>query len=320
MFDHGSIAGDEGKTGIVDYFRVPKRAWYWYRNEYAHIPPPAWPVDGTPAALKLSVDKTVLKSADGTDDAQIMVMVVDASGKALSNSPPVTLKVESGPGEFPTGPAIAFAPNSDIGIRDGQAAMEFRSYYGGDTVIRATSPGLKDATLNIITLGEPKFIAGKTPPVKPRPYVRFNGGLTRFSGATADSTFGLNNPVLASSESPGHAASFGNDGNAATFWQANDDDTNRWWQVDLERAVTVEQVKLTFPTEGNYCFKIETSADGTHWTTVSDQTRTSSTEKVRMIIPAKLSGAHLVRVTFNGSAGLAEVEIFGKLTAQATDL
>ena len=41
-----------GAMGIVDYFRLPKRAWYWYRNEYAHIPPPEWPVGGTPAALQ----------------------------------------------------------------------------------------------------------------------------------------------------------------------------------------------------------------------------------------------------------------------------
>jgi beta-galactosidase len=41
------------------------------------------------------------------------------------------LTVESGPGEFPTGPVIAFAPDSDIAIRDGEAAMEFRSYYSG---------------------------------------------------------------------------------------------------------------------------------------------------------------------------------------------
>ena len=45
-FDHGSIAGDEGMTGIIDYFRLPKRAWYWYRNEYAHIPPPASSIFG----------------------------------------------------------------------------------------------------------------------------------------------------------------------------------------------------------------------------------------------------------------------------------
>ncbi len=111
-FDHGSIAGDEGRDGIVDYFRLPKRGWYWYRNEYNHIPPPEWPAGGTPAALKLFADNITLKSADGTDDAQIIVTVVDADGRALSNSPPVTLTVESGPGEFPTGPAIAFDPKS----------------------------------------------------------------------------------------------------------------------------------------------------------------------------------------------------------------
>jgi len=40
-FDHGSLAGRRfGSMGLVDYFRLPKRQWYWYRNEYLHIPPP----------------------------------------------------------------------------------------------------------------------------------------------------------------------------------------------------------------------------------------------------------------------------------------
>jgi beta-galactosidase len=317
MFDHGSIAGDEGKTGIVDYFRLPKRAWYWYRNEYVHIPPPEWPADGTPAALKLSADKATLKSADGTDDAQIVVTVVDAKGRALSNSPPVTMTIESGPGEFPTGPAIAFAPDSDIAIRDGQAAMEFRSYYSGKTVIRATSPGLKDATLTITTLGEPRFIAGKTSPMKPRPYVRFNEESARFSGAAADSTFGLNNPVLASSEASGHAANFANDGSTATFWQAAPDDPNPSWQVDFERAVTIHQVKIIFPSENNYRYKIETSTDGVRWTLLADQTGTTSTKKIRASVPANRISAHLLRVTFAGKpAALAELEISGRLTVE----
>ena len=67
--------------GMVDYFRLPKRQWYWYRNEYLHIPPPAWPSNGIPAALKLTADKTTLNSVDGTDDAQIIVTVVDKDGK-----------------------------------------------------------------------------------------------------------------------------------------------------------------------------------------------------------------------------------------------
>jgi len=317
MFDHGSIAGDEGKTGIVDYFRLPKRGWYWYRNEYLHIPPPAWPPDGTPAGLKLSADKTTLKSADGTDDAQIIVTVVDADGKALSNSPAVTLTIESGPGEFPTGPSIAFALDSDIAIHDGEAAMEIRSYYAGETVIRATSPGLKDATITINTLGGPKYVAGVTPTVRPRPYVRFTGQAAKVSATPASSIFGLNNPVLASSEADGHAANFGNDGNAATFWQASADDANPWWQVDLERAVTMQQAKITFPDGGNYRYKIETSSDGQRWTLVADQTQTASTGKVRTDVFANPISGHLLRVTFTGKpAAVAEVEILGRLTAQ----
>lgn len=213
--DHGSIAGRRfGAMGIVDYFRLPKRQWYWYRNAYLHIPPPEWPSNGIPAGLKVTADKTTLQSVDGTDDAQIVVTVVDKDGRALSNCPPVTLTVESGPGEFPTGPSITFASNSDITIRDGAAAMEFRSYYSGKTVIRATSPGLKDATIEITSLGEPKFIPGKAPVVKPRPYVRFTGGGEDASPVT----LGRENPTRASSEASGHSGSMANDGNPATFW------------------------------------------------------------------------------------------------------
>ena len=294
-------AGDSARMGMVDYFRLPKRQWYWYRNEYLHIPPPAWPSNGVPAALKLTADKTTLDSVDGTDDAQIIVTVVDKDGKAISNCPPVTLAVESGPGEFPTGPSITFAPDSDITIRDGQAAMEFRSYYAGKTVIRATSPGLKDATIQIISRGEPRFIAGKTPPVQPRPYVRFTGSTPR---PVQCSRLGLNNPTRASSEAPGHSGRLANDGNPATFWQAAAGDTNAWWRVDLERIVTVSQTKLTFPTEGNWRYTIEISDDGENgWKIISDQTQNAGSAKIQ-IQPAG-SGAHgrFLRVTFAGTPG-----------------
>jgi hypothetical protein len=155
MFDHGSIAGENlGRMGIVDYYRLPKRAWYWYRNEYRRIPPPAWPQEGVPAGLKLAADKTELRSVDGTDDTLVAVTVVNKDGKPISNCPPVTLTVDRGPGEFPTGPSITFDPHSDIAIRDGQAAIEFRSYYAGRTLIRATSPGLRDATIEITSADE----------------------------------------------------------------------------------------------------------------------------------------------------------------------
>ena len=54
-FDHGRIASIEfGAMGFVDYFRLPKRQYHWYRNAYRGIEPPAWPGPGTPAQLQLA--------------------------------------------------------------------------------------------------------------------------------------------------------------------------------------------------------------------------------------------------------------------------
>jgi hypothetical protein len=317
-FDHGSMAGRQfGAMGMVDYFRLPKRQWYWYRNEYRHLPPPAWPAPGRAAGLELTADKTTLQRADGTDDAQIIVTVVDDQGRAINNCPPVTLAVESGPGEFPTGPAITFAPDSDIPIRDGRAAMEFRSYNAGRTVISATSPGLKTATIKLTTRGGPKFIAGRTPPVPTRPYVRFTG-----AAVEAPTRFGRENPTRASSEAPGHSGRLANDGNAATFWQAAGDDRQPWWRVDLERLVTVSRTRLAFPTAGDWRYRIEISDDGgTGWRLVTDQTQNPNPGQIRD--DAAPDGIHgrFLRVTFTGEppgqpAGLAEVEVWGGITTQ----
>jgi hypothetical protein len=181
IFDHGSVAGSRNEmSGIVDYFRLPKRAWYWYRNAYANVPPPTWPASGTPAALQVTADKTNLSAVDGTDDAQLIVTVLDGQGNAINNNVPVTLSITSGPGEFPTGTSITFTPasssdQSDIAIVDGKAAIEFRSYYAGTSVIKATSPNLTAATITITSQGSPAWVDGVTPPTAARPYTRYTG-------------------------------------------------------------------------------------------------------------------------------------------------
>jgi hypothetical protein len=178
VFDYASQDGATYmNTGIVDYFRIPKRSYYWYRNTYAKVAPPTWPVAGTPAALKLTASTTTLTAVDGTQDAWLLVTVVDSSGQPINNNVPVTFTVTSGPGEFPTGPTMTFTPGSgspanDIAIRDGQAAIEFRTYYSGTSVITASSPGLTSGTVTITSQGSPAYVAGQTPPADTRPYPR----------------------------------------------------------------------------------------------------------------------------------------------------
>jgi len=311
-FDHGSVGSTKLETmGIVDYFRLPKRAWYWYRNTYAKVGPPTWPTSGTPAALQLTADKTSLAAVDGTDDTQLTVTVVDSKGTAITNNVPVTLSVSSGPGEFPTGTSITFTPTgggdqSDIAILDGKAAIEFRSYYSGMSVIKATSPNLTAATITITSQGSPAWVEGVTKPTAARPYTRYTGS----ASTSTSQTLALNRPTNASSNAG--TASLGNDGDSTTSWQAASTDANPWWSVSLESSYTVSSVQLTFPTAGNYRYTIDVSPDGTQWTTKVDQSQTTSTEQTRTATASFGSGVGSVRVSFTGQpAGLAEIAVTG---------
>jgi len=316
-FDHGSIAGHFGSMGMVDYFRLPKRQWFWYRSEYRHVPPPPWPAPGTPAKLRLTADKTVIAGTDALDDVHVVVTVLDASGRPITNSPEVTLTVECGPGQFPTGPSITFGPDSDVAIRDGQAAIELRSYYAGTTVIRARSSGLEDATLAVVTEGSPRFVAGETPAVAPRRYVRFSG-----AGKAAPAIdLGRDAPARASGEAPDHPARLANDGRDDTFWSAPNDAPGAFWEMDLERLCIVEQTTITFPAAGNYRYKVETSDDGRTWHLAVDETETRDQGPRRSDSCAPGSAGRFLRITFTGlppntPARISEVRIGGRVRSE----
>jgi hypothetical protein len=315
-FDYGTIFGPvAGSMGIVDYARIPKRSWYWYRSTLLHIPPPVWPENGVPAQLALTTDNPTIQGTDATDDAQILVTVQDAGGKPISNSPDVTFTIESGPGEFPTGRSITFSAEGDIPIRDGKAAMEFRSYYAGQTVIRATSPGLNDGVLTITTTGNCVFVPGKTPITPDHPYVRFSDKTEPAGKAAQD--IAANRPTAASSEAAGHSAALAIDNDPATYWAANDDKAGAWWQVDLEQPNTIESIKTTFVNAANYRYRIEGSADGNQWTLLVDQTRSNSSDKIRTDPIAGNQHCQFIRFLFTDlpagqPAAIADVKIYGQ--------
>lgn len=326
-FDHGTVAGyGLAKDGIVDYFRIPKLPYYWYVENYTKgntTTQPEWPQEGVPAKLSLTANQTTIPSCNGTDDAQLLIHILDAAGKHISNSLPVTLTIVSGPGEFPTGRTITFTPQTetnykvdsrdercDIRIMDGQAAIAFRSYHGGETVIRATSEGLQPATITIRTLGTPEWNEDIDTPVADRPYHRYNKEQTKQSQAV--NTLADQRPTWASSEAKGHDKVKANDGQASTSWKPASNDTEQWWMVSLEAQYTVSSIELTFPTADTYRYVVEVAQTSGNWVPVIDESKSTSTDKVRQATGQFGDNISYVRIRFTGKpAGLAEVKIGG---------
>jgi hypothetical protein len=315
-FDHGSIVGRRfGSMGVVDYSRLPKRSWYWFRNAYRGVPPPEWPRGGEPAALRLAASSPVIERADGTDDVHLTVTVVDAQGRALSNSPPVTLSIESGPGELPTGRTIRFAPGSDIPIRDGQAAITMRSWQSGTSSLRARSPGLENAVLTIETTGGPAFVPGVTLLAPDRPYTEAKRTAAEFM-YFPDAVFGRDNPTGASSSATGHATRLVNDGDPATYWMAADGDEAPWVSVSPEKVIQFRKLEITFPRPGNYRFVAQVENEDGEWIDVADESASSDTSQKRVVETKRVIGSR-VRVKLmppsGAPAGIAEISIWGAM-------
>lgn len=300
-FDHGSLFGEDmAKMGIVDYFRIPKQSWYWYRQYHLGIAPPPDRIEGKASSVSLKASKNQGIRADGTDDVQLIASILDADGQGLSNSPAVTFRVKSGPGEFPTGRSITFDSKSDMSIQNGQCAIAFRSYYAGRTVIEAVSDGLKSDSVMLDFVGAPACQPGVSPQVEDRPYVRYTKTDKQLQ------TYGKDSPTFATSFAVNHSSGLAADGNAQTYWQPSDDDNSPAWTLDVERTLLLKEIHAKFLQDINAI--IEISADQETWTEVGQANRQQvdvlleSTPRARFIRLRLGSGSHpqLVEATVRG--------------------
>ncbi len=266
-FDHGSIAGNYGIMGVMDYFRLPKRSWYWYRENYAGVPHPEWAKEGIPAEVKLTSSSNVIKHADGTDDVQLFATILDAEGNEISNSPDVTLRIVSGPGEFPTGREITFSQNSDIVICDGKCSIDMRAYYAGDIVVEAISSGLKKSTLTIKALNAPEFTKD-SPIVTNRPYHKYTEKDENANNSTIGVDMAFFKPTRASSSKQNHSSSLAVDSNDDTSWQPDDNDQTPWFSVTPERFIMGNFIECDLGTPVK-SYTIDCSEDKENWTVLS---------------------------------------------------
>jgi len=323
-FDHGSIAGNMGEMGIVDFARIPKRAWYWYRNYFKGIAPPQWPEKGTAKSLKLFTDNTTIQGTNATDDAHINVQVLDASGIHISNSPTVTLTIISGPGEFATGRSITFknTTRNDIQILDGHAATEFRSYHGGVTVIEATSAGLEPAKIEITTQGSPLFEAGVSKLVQDRPYINYR--LTKAIKEQAAVKISDARPTRTNakgvSKGNGNDPAYANDGHKWRQWEPefvkNGKTGQVWWELDMENFYDVQRVEFTFKPAANVKINVETSTNRKNWIPVASGVFISGSVPTMNFDVKDKTKVRFLKATFSVEDtsvpfGIGEIEVFG---------
>jgi beta-galactosidase len=187
-FPGGGIYGYSGLMGMGTHARLPLQRWYVYRKLYLGTPLPTWPVNGTPAKLKLTADRTTITD-DGTTDALLRVQVQDASGAWLLNSPSITFTDITGKGSFPDTstdrsvsnvPTITFRNGPkvtdvlDKGVRNGEAGIEFRSYTAGTATIVASSGSLAKDSVTITVIHVPDPV--------PTHAIYFTPGLSQFTG------------------------------------------------------------------------------------------------------------------------------------------
>lgn len=253
-FHHGSFIFDMGSMGMIDYHRLPLNTWYWYRNELLGIAPPPQAEEGQPHALRLSTDKQII-ATDGTDDAHILVEVLDAEGRRVNNAMEVTLKILQGGAVFPTGREINLKPDNSSFL-DGAGAIEVRSYYAGNIRIEALAEGVASATLELVAEGT-RMWQGQQMRIQTGP-----PGVMKIPGSGGGTDIAKNRPVFCSSYTRGYPAMHVVDGRTDTYWTPEDDAFGAWIMVDLEGRKSAERASITYGEASGDRAEISYSYDG----------------------------------------------------------
>ncbi|MBO9589824.1 glycoside hydrolase family 2 TIM barrel-domain containing protein [Devosia sp.] len=300
-FHHGSIMPEMGRMGFIDYFRVPLRSWYWYRENLAGIPSPVWPQPGTPTALRLTTDRQFI-ATDGTDDAFLTVELVGASGERVAVDQAVRLEVIEGGGIFPTGTALELSPENK-GFVDGIGAIEFRSYYAGPIVVRATSEGVPAAELRLMATGDVPWTGQHRRLQTPPPSTK---GLAHAVGVRLLSE---KRPVYASSSDIERPAHLITDYSTDLGWMSADTHPGAWVRLDLEGQWAVNSIEVTFGVHGGVPFLVETESD-MHGKPGLAAAGNTSIETVKYLVLGKKLRAVIVRFP-EAPAEIARIVVHG---------
>lgn len=252
-FHHGSIFEGMGYMGMIDYYRLPLKTWYWYRQELLGIAPEENSEDAIPVRLAVTVDREQIQT-DGTDDVFIKVQALTASGKRSSHSLEVKLESVEGGLFFPTGRSMVLSEAND-GFMDGQGAIEARSWYSGPCKVRVSAEGLEEVLVEVEAVG---------PVAWDSQMQHWMEGVPGRKGVPApESTYNtaLNRPVFCSSQDPKHPARCVANGIGFLPWKPLENDDAPWVMVDLEGPRALSKIRV-IPTDQAADYEVTISEDG----------------------------------------------------------
>jgi beta-galactosidase len=299
-FHHGSIVQDMGRMGFIDHSRLPLRSWYWYRQQLRGIAPPDWPRSAAATAIRIRSDRDAMRT-DGTDDAWVVVELIDEKGRIVDDARTVALEVIEGGGLFPTGKSYTLSPQ-ERSLLDGTGAIEFRSYYAGVNRIRAMSEGLEATTIEIRGDGDT--------PWDDRPRILASGPPSRegLPGQTTPHQLAAKRPVFSSSSAVGRPAQLVTDHAETEGWKSATQEPGAWISVDLEGTWTLDRLEITFGDDAHVPYVLEYAApDGLFHVAAEGTTRYRTAS-------APLNGAHarIIRIRFpEAPAEVIEVSVHG---------
>ncbi len=284
-FDLSSYTPGEGTLKAVAYLDGQKEPVATYVRS----------APGEAAKITLTAENDEPLKLDGSTAKLVWVDVKDANGTVV-NTADNTIHFET------EGPGFVIGQKA-VDVRGGQWAVWVRSTRGsGDITLKATSDGLTADTLVI-----------KTQTVDGLPATPENGDAdeTDFvqpeAPAEAVNIF-LNKTATASSENTASSgalekASYANDGDENTKWCASapnptDAMGTHWWQVDLGRSYTVEEMEILFDAAGNWKYHVAVSDDPNFTDYTIPDSGILSTDQQRVTVEVNQTGQY-VRLYLN---------------------
>jgi len=301
-YHYRSVLPGAGIGGIVSYFRVPRRAYFWYREKLRGIPRPLRAGRGIGASLRLSADVLTIPT-DGTGDAKLTVEILDATGNRVDTETDVLLTVTEGGGLFPAGTSITLSPRTDSMIA-GEGAIELRAYRSGTLTVEASAPGIPVARLSLRAADGPAWNPSeprRLPPAAPE--------LTAAPAIHRSSSLSAFRPTRASSAEPGHPSANITDGNEASFWRAATRDDGEWVQAGLEFAYEISRIRVEFADDTPAEWELETTADQEHFEPVNASGAQETAKGATVELPKRVARA--VRIRFLGEPrAVARIDVF----------